>query len=127
MTIAKFCRIPSTILYANAPEYYDHLFKLIEVRFVLLSAPLRSDMTPEFVLPLRGDLTYDQFSTAVGEHLDIASTRIEFSRRSGLGGVVSPSTTQTLKEILAVSPATIPTMNTLYFKILEYNYVPPLC
>ncbi|KAI1943689.1 ubiquitin-specific protease ubp15 [Ophidiomyces ophidiicola] len=65
--------LPPTVIYRTAQQYYDFLLNRIVVTF----APIDGDST--FSLTLSQKMTYDQFSTKVGEHLKVDPTHLRFA------------------------------------------------
>lgn len=121
---ANDVRIPSTVIYRDARQYYDYLLNRISVKF----APLDKDVEgEEFTLTLSRKMSYEQFSTKVGEHLDVEPTHIRFAPVVASTGRPKPfikrTITQNLQQILAGQYATygynMHRSDVLFYEILE--------
>ncbi|PLN77676.1 ubiquitin C-terminal hydrolase [Aspergillus taichungensis] len=73
-TIAE-ADLPSTAIFPDAKQYYDHLLNQMPVTF----APIRDTEAEEFTLTLSRRMTYDQFSKKVGERLGVDPTHLRFA------------------------------------------------
>ncbi|EEP79053.1 conserved hypothetical protein [Uncinocarpus reesii 1704] len=67
--------LPPTAIYRNVQQYYDFLLNRITVKF----APIDPDAEETFTLTLSKKMTYEQFSTKVGEHLKVEPTHLRFA------------------------------------------------
>lgn len=117
-------RIPPTVIYRDARQYYDYLLNRITVKF----APLDKDTDgEEFNLTLSRKMTYEQFSTKVGEHLGVEPTHIRFAPVVASTGRPKPfikrTITQNLQQILAGQYATygynMQRSDALFYEVLE--------
>ena len=114
---------PSTITYTDARQYYDYLLNKVPVTF-----QARSPVDGEtFVLNLSKKMTYDQFSTKVGEHLHVDPTHIRFATISSTTGRpkswVKRALGQTLHQVLVANYTSYGYSghrpDALYYEILE--------
>ncbi|PGH27122.1 hypothetical protein AJ80_01078 [Polytolypa hystricis UAMH7299] len=68
--------LPSTAIYTDARQYYNYLLNRMPVAF----APLTAESGEEtFKLTLSRTMSYQQWSTKVGEHLKIDPTHLRFA------------------------------------------------
>ncbi|EER27674.1 Ubiquitin carboxyl-terminal hydrolase family protein [Coccidioides posadasii C735 delta SOWgp] len=67
--------LPPTVIYRNVQQYYDFLLNRILVTF----APIEPNPEQTFTLTLSKKMTYEQFSTKVGEHLKVEPTHLRFA------------------------------------------------
>lgn len=120
--------LPSTALYPDARQYYDHLLNKMEVLF----APIRVGEGDEFKLPLSRKMTYDQFSKKVGEHLNVDSTHLRFAPVLANTGKPKPfikrnpnQANQTLYQILSGQIGgygySMHRSDALYYEVLEMS------
>ena len=69
--------------YADPREFYDHLLNRIYVKFLPKIADSGWD---NFDIPLGRKMSYDQFSSKVGERLKVDPTHIRFSTVNAITG-----------------------------------------
>lgn len=121
---ANNSRIPPTVIYRDARQYYDYLLNRINIKF----APLDKDPEgEEFILTLSRKMTYEQFSTKVGEHLGVEPTHIRFAPVVASSGKPKPfikrTVTQNLQQILASQYATygynMHRSDALFYEVLD--------
>lgn len=90
------------MLYRDARQYYDYLLNRMVVKF----APISTGSTDHgnFNLTLSKKMTYDQFSTKVGEYLNVEPTHLRFAPVVVSSGKPRPfikrNVAQTLGQIL---------------------------
>ncbi|PGH35753.1 ubiquitin carboxyl-terminal hydrolase 7 [[Emmonsia] crescens] len=112
-----------TVLYTDARQYYDYLLNRISVKF----APLKPDDNETFELTLSRKMTYEQWTTKVGEHLNVDPTHIRFAPVLQNSGKPKPfikrNATQNLQQILTsqYSPYgySAHRPDALYYEVLE--------
>lgn len=117
------CRLPPTVLYTDARQYYDYLLNRISVKF----APLKPDDSETFDLTLSRKMTYEQWTTKVGEHLNVDPTHIRFAPVLQNSGKPKPfikrNATQNLQQILTSQYSAYGYAahrpDALYYEILE--------
>lgn len=117
--------LPSTALYNDARQFYDHLLNRMDVSF----APIKTEAGDEFTLTLSRKMTYDQFSKKVGEHLNVNSNHLRFSPvLASTGKPKTPlkhNTTSTLAQILngqyGTYGYTMHRADALYYEVLDMN------
>jgi ubiquitin carboxyl-terminal hydrolase 7 len=119
-----FTRPKKTVLYSDAKQYYDYLLN----RMVVLFENLRSDTEDGgFELTLSRKMTYEQFSTKVGEHLGVDPTHLRFApvmQNSGKPkAFIKRTVTQNLGQILTMQYTgygyTAHRPDALYYEILD--------
>lgn len=124
----KESELPSTAIYGDARQFYDHLLNRMDVTF----APIKSgdgNEPPEFTLTLSRKMTYDQFSKKVAEHLNVEPTHLRFSPVMASNGKpktpLKRSTTSTLAQILngqyGAYGYTMHRPDALYYEVLEMS------
>lgn len=124
----KESELPSTAIYEDARQFYDHLLNRMDVTF----APIKSgdgNESPEFTLTLSRKMTYDQFSKKVAEHLNVVPTHLRFSPVMASNGKpktpLKRSTTSTLAQILngqyGAYGYTMHRPDALYYEVLEMS------
>jgi ubiquitin carboxyl-terminal hydrolase 7 len=117
--------IPSTALYTDARQYYDHLLNRISVTF----APIKAGDGDEYTLALSGKMTYDQWSKKVAEHLNVEPTHLRFAPVMASTGkakaFLKRTTTHTLAQILTGQYGaygyTMHRPDALYYEVLEMS------
>ncbi|KAG5291642.1 ubiquitin carboxyl-terminal hydrolase [Histoplasma ohiense] len=115
--------LPPTVLYTDARQYYDYLLNRISVKF----APLKPDDNETFDLTLSRKMTYEQWTTKVGEHLNVDPTHIRFAPVLQNSGKPKPfikrNATQNLQQILTSQYSAYGYAahrpDALYYEILE--------
>ncbi|QSS53188.1 ubiquitin carboxyl-terminal hydrolase [Histoplasma capsulatum var. duboisii H88] len=115
--------LPPTVLYTDARQYYDYLLNRISVKF----APLKPDDSETFDLTLSRKMTYEQWTTKVGEHLNVDPTHIRFAPVLQNSGKPKPfikrNATQNLQQILTSQYSAYGYAahrpDALYYEILE--------
>ncbi|KAK2743533.1 hypothetical protein FQN57_004830 [Myotisia sp. PD_48] len=70
--------LPPTALFKDARQYYDYLLNRISIRFGPIDPDPEAE-DQEFSLVLSKTMTYDQFSTKVGEYLKVDPTHLRFA------------------------------------------------
>src|SRR5579862_2785107 len=112
--------------YVDAREIYDHLLNRIMVRFCPKTQ--RTDEDQTFTLELSKKMSYDQFSSRVGEHLGVDPTHLRFTSVNPTTGnpklVVKRNSCRDVAQIL--SPqfnqySNTQLSNQLYFEVLELS------
>ena len=114
--------------YNDAREFYDYLLNRINVKFCpkIIAKDTEDD---SFELTLSKKMTYDQFSTKVGEHLKVDPTHIRFSTVNATNGkpkaIVKRNNNQTLQQILTPPYTTYGSNtqapNALFFEVLDLS------
>ncbi|KMU74630.1 ubiquitin carboxyl-terminal hydrolase 21, variant [Coccidioides immitis RMSCC 3703] len=114
--------LPPTVIYRNVQQYYDFLLNRILVTF----APIEPNPEQTFTLTLSKKMTYEQFSTKVGEHLKVEPTHLRFAPVIISSGAPKPfikrNVAQNLGQILTSPyPGTgySHRSDVLYYEILE--------
>ncbi|EEH42738.2 ubiquitin-specific protease UBP15 [Paracoccidioides brasiliensis Pb18] len=115
--------LPPTVLYTDARQYYDYLLNRLSVKF----APLKPEENEPFELTLSRKMTYEQWTSKVGEHLKIDPTHIRFAPVLQNSGKPKPfikrNATQNLQQILTsqYSPYgySVHRPDALYYEVLE--------
>ncbi|EDN02652.1 conserved hypothetical protein [Histoplasma mississippiense (nom. inval.)] len=115
--------LPPTVLYTDARQYYDYLLNRISVKF----APLKPNDSETFDLTLSRKMTYEQWTTKVGEHLNVDPTHIRFAPVLQNSGKPKPfikrNATQNLQQILTSQYSAYGYAahrpDALYYEILE--------
>ena len=111
-------------MYSDARQYYDYLLNRIIVRF----EPLRSDSGDQpFELTLSRKMSYEQFSTKVGEHLEVPPTHLRFAPVMTGSGRPKPFIKRTVAQNLGQILTSLYTAygyihhrsDALYYEILE--------
>ncbi|KLJ12169.1 ubiquitin thiolesterase [Blastomyces silverae] len=115
--------LPPTVLYTDARQYYDYLLNRISVKF----APLKPEDSVTFDLTLSRKMTYEQWTTKVGEHLNVDPTHIRFAPVLQNSGKPKPfikrNAPQNLQQILTGQYSTYGYAphrpDALYYEVLE--------
>ncbi|WEW56134.1 ubiquitin-specific protease ubp15 [Emydomyces testavorans] len=115
--------LPATVIYRNAQQYYDFLLN----RMVVTFAPLDADPDETFTLTLSRKMTYEQFSTKVGEHLGVEPTHLRFAPVIMNSGKPKPfikrNVTQNLGQILTSQYSaygySVHRSDALFYEVLE--------
>lgn len=114
--------------YTDAKDFYDYLLNRINVKFCpkVLVKDAEDD---SFEITLNKKMSYDQFSTKVGEHLKVDPTHIRFSTVNSTNGkpkaIVKRNNNQTLQQILTPPYSTYgsntQSSNALFFEVLDLS------
>jgi len=116
--------LPSTVIYTDARQYYDYLLNRITIKF----APLKTDTDAQpFNLVLSRKMSYEQFSTKVGEDLKVDPTHLRFApvvMNSGQPkSFIKRTVTHTLQQILTSQYSgygySVHRPDALYYEILD--------
>lgn len=111
--------------YVDTKDFYDYLLNRINVKFI----PRLEPEQESFTLTLSKKMTYDQFATKVGEHLNVDPTHIRFTTINPSGKPKAPvkfSQQNTLSTILIPSPyaygtSTAQKQDALFYEVLEMS------
>ena len=113
--------------YADAREFYDYLLNRIIIKF---SPRVPTDHEEDvFQIALSRKMSYDQFSTKVGEHLKVDPTHIRFSTINATSNkpksIVKRLQNQSLYQILSPQFGTYNSTNqrsdALLFEVLDMS------
>lgn len=112
--------------YADAREFYDYLLNRLYVKFLPKIADSGWDTLD---VPLSKKMSYDQFSSKVGERLKADPTHIRFSTVNAISGKpkapVRRHPTQTLYQILNPQYGTYNNSNqrsdALYYEVMDMS------
>lgn len=114
--------------YTDAKDFYDYLLNRISVKFCpkVIAKDAEDD---SFEIILNKKMSYDQFSTKVGEHLKVDPTHIRFSTVNSTNGkpkvIVKRNNNQTLQQILAppysAYGSNTQSSNALFYEVLDLS------
>lgn len=114
--------------YTDAKDFYDYLLNRINVKFCP-KVIVKDAENDSFEITLNKKMSYDQFSTKVGEHLKVDPTHIRFSTVNSTNGkpkaIVKRNNNQTLQQILTPPYSTYgsntQSSNALFFEVLDLS------
>lgn len=114
--------------YTDAKDFYDYLLNRINVKFCP-KVILKDAEDDGFEITLNKKMSYDQFSTKVGEHLKVDPTHIRFSTVNSTNGkpkaIVKRNNNQTLQQILtppySAYGSNTQSSNALFFEVLDLS------
>ncbi|KAK2794704.1 hypothetical protein FQN52_007474 [Onygenales sp. PD_12] len=115
--------IPPTILYPDARQYYDYLLNRITIKF----APIHPGDSEPFELDLNRKMSYDLWTSKVGQHLNVDPTHMRFAPVVLNTGKPKPfikrTTTHNLQQILTSQYSSygysVHRTDALYYEILD--------
>lgn len=117
-------RLGPNVLYKDARQYYDYLLNRVMIKF----APVKAESDDStFTLALSRKMSYEQFSTKVGEHLKVDPTHLRFAPVATTTGNPKPfirrNIAQNLSQILTTQYSAYGNSgqrnDALYYEILE--------
>ncbi len=114
--------------YTDAKDFYDYLLNRINVKFCP-KVIVKDAEDDSFEITLNKKMSYDQFSSKVGEHLKVDPTHIRFSTVNSTNGkpkaIVKRNNNQTLQQIFTPPYSTYgsntQSSNALFFEVLDLS------
>lgn len=116
---------PTSVIYTDTRQYYDYLLNRIPVTFYpRIASSTERDV---FTLPLSKKMTYEQFSSKVGDYLKVDPTHIRFGTVNSATGKpkawLKRTLNQNLQQVMSPSYSGYGYSNhksdSLYYEVLE--------